>query len=197
MQIEALEVEAGRRPHFLLLDPAVDVGPIRAELLANEPAWGLNTNRQRMLACQRETESIFLRSGWRADDSVKLEDAQEVRDAMAAPLFPATMAWLRQAAGAVGGELGRVLFARLRPQGQVYRHHDAGSYYACRRRYHLVIASPQGSPLVCGEQRVVMREGQWWEFDNKRPHEAHNPGDTPRVHLIFDLRVDADAQGQR
>jgi hypothetical protein len=194
MQTEAIEAAAVQRPHFLLLDATVDTRSIRAELLANEPAWGLNTTRQRTLACQRETESIFLRAGWRADDAVKLEDSQEVRDAPASALFPATMAWLRQAASVVGGELGRALFARLRPQGQVYRHYDAGSYYACRRRYHLVIASPQGSPLVCGEQQVVMREGQWWEFDNKRRHEAHNPGDAPRIHLIFDVRVAADAQ---
>ncbi len=36
-------------------------------------------------------------------------------------------------------------------------------------------------------ETIVMREGELWVFDNKALHEARNPTNEPRVHLIFDV----------
>jgi len=79
------------------------------------------------------------------------------------------------------------MYVRLAPQKQVYRHIDTGAYYRVRDRYHFVLRSDGGSPLTSGDERCVLHEGQLWWFDNKLPHEAFNPGDTWRIHLIFDL----------
>ena len=173
--------------NFRLVHPRIGVGGIARELERNPLAWALSTRRQMRCVEQRETESIVLRRGEPASDAEEIEDAQAVVDGVAAPYFPVTLAWVRATADVLGGELARVLFARLPPGGQVYRHIDRGAYYACRDRYHLVIESRGGSPMVCGRERVVMQEGELWRFDNKRPHEAFNPSDSPRVHLIFDL----------
>ncbi len=173
--------------NFRLVHPRIGVGGIGRELERNPLAWALSTRRQMRCVEQRETESIVLRRGEPASDAEEIEDAQAVVDGVAAPYFPVTLAWVRATADTLGGELARVLFARLPPGGQVYRHIDRGAYYACRDRYHLVIESCGGSPMVCGRERVVMQEGELWRFDNKRPHEAFNPSDSPRVHLIFDL----------
>jgi len=181
--------------NFTLLQTGVDVRAMREELAHNEADWLISTVRQNTLRCQRETESIFLRTALRTDAQTALEDVQTTQPALAAPHFPRTLAWLHAAAGSLRGELGRALFAKIRPQGQVYRHIDAGRYYACRRRFHLVIWSMEGSPMVCGSEEVLMREGEFWEFDNKKPHEAYNRATTPRVHLIFDVRVGGPAHG--
>ena len=41
--------------------------------------------------------------------------------------------------------------------------------------------------MSSGSEAVVMREGELWTFDNKARHDARNPTDEPRVHLIFDV----------
>ena len=74
-----------------------------------------------------------------------------------------------------------------RARGWVRPHVDAGAYYRIRDRFHLVLRSREGSPLTSGGETVVMREGELWAFDNKAEHDARNPIDEPRVHLIFDV----------
>ena len=182
-----MAMQATELRNFRLVHPRVGVGGIARELERNPLAWAISTRRQTRCIEQRETESIVLRRGAPASPDEKVEDAHEVVETVAAPYFPLTLAWLRATADILGGELARALFARLPPGAQVYRHIDAGAYYACRDRYHLVVESSGGSPMVCGRERVVMQEGELWRFDNKRPHEASNPSDSPRVHLIFDL----------
>ena len=41
--------------------------------------------------------------------------------------------------------------------------------------------------LRAGDQKVVMREGELWVFNNKIEHAAQNPARVTRIHLIFDL----------
>jgi len=40
---------------------------------------------------------------------------------------------------------------------------------------------------MAGGECVVMREGELWAFNNKAEHDARNPTDEQRVHLIFDV----------
>lgn len=172
--------------NFRLIHPRIGLGGVRAELALNELAWKISTLRQDTFHVQRETEAIYLRQGI-AEPGRRSTDCQGAQDSVAAAYFPRTMAWLQSTAAILRGELGRASIVRLRPRGQVYRHIDDGLYYTNRRRFHLVIASAGGSPLGCGDEEVVMQEGELWEFDNKKPHDARNPSDEPRVHLIFDL----------
>jgi hypothetical protein len=172
--------------NFMLIRSGIDISPFRDELLRNEAAWQFDTSRRDKLACQRETEAIILRKYDRSRGGNPM-DTHESCIARAFPYFPVATTWLEATAHSLDGELGRALFAMLRPHGQVYRHIDRGEYYAVRRRYHLVIASAGGSVMKCGEEEKVMHEGELWEFDNKLPHEAFNHSDHARIHLIFDL----------
>jgi len=83
--------------------------------------------------------------------------------------------------------LSRATIVRLKPQSQVFRHIDEGSYYFLRDRYHLALQSPTGSILRSGGEEVRMREGELWWFDNKQYHESCNESDDWRIHYIFDL----------
>jgi hypothetical protein len=169
----------------------VNTSEIRQELHQNEPAWGIYTARQKLVPVQRHTESILLRRADMKQPDVSIDDAQDCVDAEVAALFPKTMQWLSDTSVQLNGILGRALITRLKPQSQVYRHIDLGAYYARRSRFHLVIQSTQGSPMICGDEELTMRERELWWFDNKKPHEAHNLSDQPRVHLIFDLEFPA------
>ncbi|PLK48576.1 aspartyl/asparaginyl beta-hydroxylase domain-containing protein [Uliginosibacterium sp. TH139] len=182
--------------NFELQEALIDVSEIKNELKINDESWKFDVSRQAKIKVQRETEAIFLRAADRGDASVATEEVHASKDSPLAPLFPNTMHFLSTQAEIRNAELGRALFAKLEPGGQVYSHIDRGSYYACRDRYHLVISSADGSPMVCGDEEAVMREGELWWFDNKKPHEAFNRSSSSRIHLIFDLLPKSDPASQ-
>jgi hypothetical protein len=175
--------------HFKLLDAAVDIQPLLAELDANAQYWLHDTSRQDRVKVQRETHSIYLRSAVKPfpPGVTSSNDVHESRCTAMAKHFPRILGWTENVATSVGGELGRVTVVRLAPHGKVYRHIDRGEYYRVRDRYHLVLKSPMGSILGAGDEWLRMQEGELWWFNNKVPHEAHNESGDWRVHLIFDV----------
>jgi outer membrane protein assembly factor BamB len=174
--------------NFKLFARRVDIAAIREEILGQPNAWLFDTVRQRTIQVQRHTESIFLRSALRSPNStMPLEDVHPSQRTVLADRFPITMAWIEEFAKTMRTSVARALIAKLKPQAQVFRHVDEGSYYKYRDRYHLVLTSTSGSPMTCGEENVTMQEGELWWFDNKKPHESFNHSNEDRIHLIFDL----------
>ena len=174
---------------FTLITKEIDVTPLLSELAAAPEMWLADTSRQRKVRCQRDTQNIFLRIAKKPlpPGASNANDVHESRTTGTAERFPEALAFCRQVADLEGGELGRATLAALQPGGWVRPHVDTGEYYRARDRYHLVLHSATGSPLTCAGETVVMCKGELWIFDNKSEHEARNPSDSPRVHLIFDV----------
>jgi hypothetical protein len=173
--------------NFQLVRAKVDVEAILAELFGQPEAWYVDTNRQRKIHVQQESESIPIRSALKSDNDVRERDVHESCYARLAPRFPAVVAFLEEFAEAEEGALGRAKIVRLCPGKQVLPHRDIGAYYGRHDRYHLILQS-EGSWMRSGNEEVVMRQGQLWWFDNKQKHEARNESATQdRIHLIFDL----------
>ncbi len=182
---------AERNPasRFLRIAAGLDVTPLLAELAAAPEMWLADTSRQRKVRCQRDTQNIFLRAARKPlpPGAKNANDVHETRTMRSAARFPEAVSFCREIASLHDGELGRATLVALQPHGWVRPHRDGGDYYRIRDRFHLVLRSPGGSPLTCGEDAVVMQEGELWTFDNKVRHEARNPTGEPRVHLIFDV----------
>ena len=175
--------------HFTRIDQGVNVEPLLAELDAAPEMWFADTSRQRKIRCQRNTRNIFLRAPRKPlpPGAKNANDVHESRVARSARKFPRTLAWCGSVAVTLCGTLGRATLVALLPHGRVLPHIDAGAYYRIRDRFHLVLRSAGGSPLAAGDERVVMRPGELWAFNNKARHWADNPSDESRVHLIFDV----------
>ena len=175
--------------HFTKIAQGVDTRPLLAELDAAPGMWLVDTSRQRKIRCQRNTRNIFLRAPMKPlpPGAKNANDVHESRVARSARKFPRTLAYCESVADRLGGTLGRATLVALLPHGRVFPHVDAGAYYRIRDRFHLVLRSADGSPLAAGDERVVMRPGELWAFDNKARHWADNPSEEPRVHLIFDV----------
>lgn len=187
--MNALSGEAPSLRHFKLVRTAMDTGAILAELEQHAPLWLAQTGRQHKAPPQRDTHAIPLR-GLRVSRirGRRRRDVHESRYTSISKEFPATVALLEQLAAELNGELGRVRLARL-PRGKTVRPHaDRGTYYRERDRYHLVVASTDGSTLESGGEQVLAREGELWWFDNDAIHAARNNSSEDRIHLIFDLR---------
>jgi hypothetical protein len=173
---------------YFRLIRSVDTTAIRAEIEAHAPLWLAQTGRQARCAAQKETWAIPLRGLRRSKvRGRRRRDVHESRYTTLTRQFPATVRVLEGLAAELDGELGRARLARLAPGRKVSPHSDRGDYYRQRDRYHVVIASPTGSPLEAGGEQVRMREGELWWFDNSAIHAARNDGTQDRVHLIFDL----------
>lgn len=174
---------------FVRIGSGLDIAPWIAEVDANRRRWFDDTSRQRKVRCQRDTLNIFLRAARKPlpPGARNANDVHEIRTMAAADSFPEVLAFCRRVAALQEGKLGRVALVALLPHGWVRPHTDFGAYYRIRDRFHLVLRSPGGSLLTAGGQAVVMREGELWAFDNKTRHEARNPSDKRRIHLIFDV----------
>lgn len=175
--------------HFRCVDPRVDIAPLLAEIAANEEMFFHNTSRQDGVHVQKETQAVFLRHAVPRDDIV-INQNQESEWLPEAQQFPLASAFMEEIARREGGTLSRATIVRLKPKSQVYPHIDHGAYYLIRNRYHLVLRSKDGSIMVAGDEKIVMKEGELWWFDNKQHHAAANPSDEWRIHYIFDVLPD-------
>ncbi len=176
--------------YFTRIAGDVDIAPLLEELAAAPgEIWMADTSRQRKVRCQRNTRTIFLRAPKKPlpPGAANANDVHESRIAPAARNFPRALAFCERIAGELESALGRATHVALLPKCKVYPHVDAGAYYRIRDRLHLVLKSPQGSPLTAGDETAVMREGELWAFDNKVRHWAENPSSEARIHLIFDV----------
>lgn len=175
--------------HFARIAECVDTKPLLAELDAEPDMWLADTSRQRKVRCQRNTLNIFLRAPKKPlpPGAKNANDVHECRLMRAAAKFPRTLALCQSTADEWGAVLGRATLVALLPKSRVYPHIDSGEYYRIRDRLHMVLRSPEGSPLAAGGETAVMREGELWVFNNKVRHSAENPSNEPRIHLIFDL----------
>lgn len=177
-------------PAFIRISADVDVREMQREIQTQPAMWEVGTMRQQRIPVQRETSSICLRAARRGEtSSVAVEDIHASGNTRLARRFPATLHWIDSFARRSGRELGRALLAKLPPHCRVYSHIDHGEYYRIRDRFHLVLCSAGGSQMICGGREQLMREGELWWFDNKQLHEALNPSDQDRIHLIFDLSM--------
>jgi len=176
--------------NFRRLYASVDIAPFLQELARNDHRWTENQQRQNIPA-QRETQTIALRARV-PEPGVRMQDTHGTAWGPQAEHFPRTCEFLEEFARKHHGELARAMLVRLPPGGKVHRHIDEGEYFRLRDRHHLVIDSAAGSVFSCGDERVRMRNGELWWFDNKTPHHAINDGTSWRVHLIFDLTPRAE-----
>ncbi len=168
----------------------IEIDPLLDELQAGTDLWLADTSRQRKVRCQRHTQNIYLRAPRKPlpAGEKNSNNVHESRTTAVASRFPCAMTFCEAMAKSLKGELGRATLVKLLPNSRVYPHVDAGAYYKARDRFHLVLKSTQGSPLTCGIETVVMREGEVWAFNNKVKHWAENPSPISQIHLIFDIR---------
>jgi outer membrane protein assembly factor BamB/orotate phosphoribosyltransferase len=174
---------------FKLIRSGIDVAPLLEEIESQEQAWLMNTSRQEKIRVQRDTNAIFISGAVRRPD-LNANENQESKLTEASRLFPRAIEFMAGIAADMNASLSRATIVRLKPHCQVPSHIDAGSYYFIRDRYHLVLNSPKGSIMLCGDEKVCMQEGELWWFNNKQYHEAANESDEWRVHYIFDLLPD-------
>ncbi|QDT07029.1 Aspartyl/Asparaginyl beta-hydroxylase [Rubripirellula lacrimiformis] len=158
------------------------------EVHANHLLWLRNTSRQEKIRCQRDTQTIFIRTAKKpVPVEVESSDVRASNWTRMSKQFPVLSQWAEEFAVRVGGDLGRVFLVRLKPKGRVYKHVDQGSYYECRDRYHLLLQCDGESQLVCGDTSCRVAAGEVWWLNNSVAYEETNTGSDWRIHVIIDV----------
>jgi hypothetical protein len=178
--------------HFKLIAEGIDTRPYLAEIEANSELWSMDTSRQEKITTQRETETITLRShASQASIDSRVRRARPIgyrgKPSEMSARLPLLCGFVDELVGSLDGSMGRVVMAKLRPHGQIYRHTDDGLYWLLRDRYHLVLKSVAGSHFKAGGEECRMKVGELWWFDPTVPHEAFNDSDDYRIHVIIDV----------
>jgi aspartyl/asparaginyl beta-hydroxylase (cupin superfamily) len=85
---------------------------------------------------------------------------------------------------------------KLGPGARILRHTDYDlGYEDGEVRLHLPIQTNAEISFRLDEVEIPMRAGELWYLNVNLPHEAHNAGADPRIHLVVDCAVDAWLEG--
>ena len=162
--------------------------PLIQEITANADLWLADKSRQQRIRCQRETQTIFIRSPRKPFPAkVRNQDAREATWTKYAERFPRLRDWLTNFESALSGMLGRVFLVKLTGGSQVYAHDDKGSYYESRDRFHVVLSTSEALQMRCDGLQQELKTGDIAWFDNQREYELENPTNSDAVYLIVDL----------
>ena len=93
----------------------------------------------------------------------------------------------RQVMASFGEVLARSRLMKLDAGCEVQYHVDFNYHWYTRVRIHIPISTNPGVVFYCGTEKVHMRVGECWIFDNWRRHNVINASAQGRIHLVIDL----------
>jgi Aspartyl/Asparaginyl beta-hydroxylase len=89
-----------------------------------------------------------------------------------------------------GGVITRIAVVMLLPGGKIAPHIDGQPMAAKAHRLHVPILCPPNVDYKIGGQKLVMRPGHIYDFNNKWRHSVRHAGKMPRVNLFIDYYPD-------
>lgn len=178
--------------NFVKIADGVDVVPLLLAVARQPHLWNQNTLRtQHPGTAHAEVDDIWLRFNEIPDGQPELvADATECINYPAFAALPQARPLIFGLMAKVEGErLGRCMITRLKPGGRILPHEDMGAPATYYERYHVVLLSEPGCVFAAGDEKVHMRTGEVYWFDNTQTHEVWNNSQEDRVHLIVDIRA--------
>lgn len=182
--------------YFKKLAEGIDVEPLRLQIEARPDLW--NVNKARLSDDDAHpfagTSDQWLR--YRALE--ELTSKQAFREPHWSVNYPSWHALpaaqdiifnLMHMVRAV--HLGGVLLTKIPAGGRVKPHDDRGSWHAEQMdcKVYIPIIANDKCVNYCGDESVVMKAGDCWEFDNQVIHSVENNGPTDRWTLISCMRL--------
>jgi len=161
-----------------------DVRPLKEQMLAEQDsAWTRSVAERKRNWPHRDARHISLANDldgrhFRATIFPKYAEYE----ALLAPLLNVIAARLAR-----GRKIARIQFAWLGAGSTIEPHRDTSITLLYSHRVHVPLATNDQVTFECGEESIVMREGELWTFDNTLRHAVYNRGETPRIHMIVDF----------
>jgi len=181
--------------HFQQIAAGVEVLPLVLDLYRQPALWNRHNARTAGVGSFEGTDDIWVRFR----DPAELVSRESYVEPFTLVFYPAWHA-LPHLRPIVFGlmarleavQLGGVLITRVPAGQQVAPHDDRGRWHPefFRTKAYLPLASNDRCYSTCGDERVTMKVGEAWLFDNLKTHSTVNEGETDRVTLIVSMRVE-------
>lgn len=182
--------------YFQKIAEGIGVAPVMAQLNEHLELWDQHPFRTRLGPDGPfdRTSDIWIR--WRP-----LNDLKEPKDFNAPHFAVFYPAWENLPAlhGVVfaimaavrATHLGAILITRVPPGVSIKPHNDRGGWNAetMDTKVYLTIKTNPYVETYCEDERIVMREGDVWAFNNLVTHGLDNRGETERVSAIITMRT--------
>ena len=85
-----------------------------------------------------------------------------------------------------------VRFLKLAPGSNILEHRDhCLSYEDGEVRLHIPVQTNEQVEFVVDGTALPLREGECWYINFNLPHRIRNGGETDRIHLVIDCKLDA------
>lgn len=88
--------------------------------------------------------------------------------------------------GSVRLETSKIMFARLKPHGQIPKHVDANPSSRVPHKIHIPLVTNQDVLFYIEDVPYHLECGWAYELNNLLPHSVENNSDIERIHFIFD-----------
>lgn len=168
--------------HLFRLNPATWL-PVEARGETNNPMIGLGAS-----LLLRGHDDIT-RQNWL--DDLPVEDLAPLAewDSMQRLLDAARQAIMAQPLGQqlLTGAMARAMVSRLDPGSSIFWHVDDGAYHSRTARFHVALYTNPGCLMYSQGETQHFVQGVLYWFNNHVRHCAANWGETPRLHLIFEM----------
>lgn len=180
--------------YFEKIADGIDVAPIVEQLSAHPKLWDANPMRRVYPGSpHREMQDIWVRAReWTGDDLQSYSEPHKSVWWPAAAQLPAIWELVPAIMDAAGAHtLGGVLVTKIPAGNRIYAHHDRGFWHAeyHNRKVYLCVQGNDDCVVWCEDERVVMRAGEAWVFDNQVMHGLENSGNTDRISVIYAMRA--------
>lgn len=180
--------------HFQLLRSDLDVAPLVDQLAAHPELWDWYPARTKQPNSPHiETSDIWLRFR----DPRELTSPERYGEPHFAVFYPAwhVLSAIQPIVFSIMADvravyLGGILITRIPPGGCVRPHNDRGSWHAeyLDTKVYTILKANDRCLNWCESERVVMRVGEAWRFENLLQHGVINDGDDERLALIVTMR---------
>lgn len=178
--------------NFQQLASGLAVHPLLHQITLHPELWNRDTLRtSHPQSPHTQVDDILLRF-----QEIRTDNVRGVVDECECQWYPAwkvlteAHALVFDLARAVKAErIGRVLISRMAPGRVIAPHEDGGAVATYYTRYQLPLQNEPGSVFECSGERVQMRGGEVWWFNNKLMHSVVNNSATDRIAMVVDLRT--------
>eukprot|EP00927_Polykrikos_kofoidii_P055664 TRINITY_DN49884_c0_g1_i1.p1 TRINITY_DN49884_c0_g1~~TRINITY_DN49884_c0_g1_i1.p1 ORF type:complete len:315 (-),score=38.89 TRINITY_DN49884_c0_g1_i1:53-937(-) len=160
-----------------------------------EDPWFRNTSRQDKFKVHSMTQSLVLRWKERMFDYTNEQPEWDVWQPILEPALRAACDHYGYNFNEI--EIYKAMVTRLPPKAQVGAHRDMTVALVFPHRLHWVISGEEGVDTFIGAEKISVKDGELFEFNNVDRHSVDNRGINHRIHVIFDLyptRLPADAK---
>jgi len=181
--------------NFRLIAKNIDVSGVLEQLTAHPELWNQYTERKAGDSPHKAMTDIWVRFRPKAE----LVDTEDYKTPHIPEWYPSRRLLpdverisLDMLAKVRGVQLGGVLITKIPPGGKILPHHDRGRWHAefYNTKIYVPIQSNPDCINICEEDKICMRPGEAWFFDNLKVHSVENNGNVDRITLIVCVRVE-------